>query len=333
MVCAGERWCTTQDMRGGGDDDRHRAGSPPPPRPDDTVVELTGVSKRYRQGDSDVVALDAVDLHVRRGEIVGVVGRSGSGKSTLLHVAGGLDRPDSGRVVVAGVDLAGCSLRMLARIRRRHIGFVFQFFQLVPGLTVRENVGLPLSLDGRADPARVDRILDQVGLRAQARRLPSELSGGQMQRVAVARALAAGPDVVLADEPTGNLDSATAATVLDLLTDQVRSAGTALVVVTHDPAAVARADRVLTVRDGRLHDGDPESTTARLSGTSTAGGPQAGGDGGPPTAADALAPTDTAHEHTGTKSARMGTGTGGAGVPDGASGTPSGREGTWAGAP
>ncbi len=221
----------------------------------DTVVALVGVSKRYRQGDSEVVALDGVDLRVRRGELVGVVGRSGSGKSTLLHIAGGFDRPDSGRVVVAGVDLGACSLRALARVRRRHVGFVFQFFQLVPGLTVRENVALPLALDARSDRGRVDDLLEQVGLVEQAGRLPGELSGGQMQRVAVARALVAEPDVVLADEPTGNLDSASAAAVLDLLDHQVRSAGAALVLVTHDPAAVARADRVLTVRDGRLHAG------------------------------------------------------------------------------
>jgi ABC-type lipoprotein export system ATPase subunit len=217
-----------------------------------TVLQLRGVCKRYRQGDTEVVALDGIDLTVAPGETVGLVGRSGSGKSTLLHVAGGLDRPDQGQVTVHGADPSRLSLADRARLRRRHIGFVFQFFQLVGGLTVRENVALPLALDGRADDKRVDELLVAVDLAAQAHRLPGELSGGQMQRVAVARALVARPSLVLADEPTGNLDTTTAAAVLDLLLHQVHAAGASLLLATHDAAAVARMDRALTVRDGSL---------------------------------------------------------------------------------
>jgi putative ABC transport system ATP-binding protein len=217
------------------------------------------VSKRYHQGATSVVALDGVDLVVRPGELVGLVGRSGSGKSTLLHVAGGLDRPDAGEVTVGGVALGACSRSQLARLRRRRIGFVFQFFQLVAGLTVRENVALPLALDGRRDhDGAVDALLHAVGLGEVAHRLPGELSGGQMQRVAVARALVGGPALVLADEPTGNLDSASADAVLSLLVDQARHRGAALVLATHDAAAVARMDRVVTMRDGRLDPGDEQ---------------------------------------------------------------------------
>lgn len=223
------------------------------------ALQLRAVSKRYHQGATSVVALDGVDLVVRPGELVGLVGRSGSGKSTLLHVAGGLDRPDAGEVTVGGVALGACSRSQLARLRRRRIGFVFQFFQLVAGLTVRENVALPLALDGRRDhDGAVDALLHAVGLGEVAHRLPGELSGGQMQRVAVARALVGGPALVLADEPTGNLDSASADAVLSLLVDQARHRGAALVLATHDAAAVARMDRVVTMRDGRLDPGDEQ---------------------------------------------------------------------------
>jgi len=219
-----------------------------------TVLSLRAVTKTYVQGGAPVVALGGVDLDVRPGEQVGLVGRSGSGKSTLLHVAGGLDRPDAGRVTVTGVDVGSLGRAQRARLRRRRIGFVFQFFELMGALTVRENVALPLALDGRAeDRRRVDELLAAVGLTAEADRLPAELSGGQMQRVAVARALVAEPALILADEPTGNLDTATADAVMDLLALQARDRGAALVVATHDHSAVARLDRVLTVRDGRLH--------------------------------------------------------------------------------
>ena len=217
------------------------------------LLELTGVSKRYHQGDDVVVALDDVDLTVGRGEALALVGPSGSGKSTLLHLAGGLDRPDAGTIRVDGRDLAGLSVGERARLRRRQIGFVFQFFHLVPGLTVAENVGLPLLLDGRRDRhGRVDDLLDRLGLAQRSRHESSQLSGGEMQRVAIARALVAEPALVLADEPTGNLDTAIGAVILDVLIGAVSEAGCALVMVTHDQAAAGRAGRTLHLRDGQV---------------------------------------------------------------------------------
>jgi ABC-type lipoprotein export system ATPase subunit len=220
-----------------------------------TVLALDGVSRSFRCGGEAVVALAGIDLTVAAGEFVAVVGKSGSGKSTLLHLAGGLAAPDSGRVLLGDRDMARLSARARAEVRRRHIGFVFQFFHLMPGLTVAENVALPLILDGaRSDghDARVVRLLEDVGLSHRADHLPGELSGGEMQRAAIARALVAEPGVVLADEPTGNLDSATGQEILDLLTRAVRQRQAALVMVTHDAAAAQRADRVLTLADGRL---------------------------------------------------------------------------------
>jgi len=217
------------------------------------LLEMQGVVKRYRRGDEDVLALAGVDLEVSAGELVALVGPSGSGKSTLLHVAGGLDVPDAGRVLVGGRDLAGLSVTERARARRRDIGFVFQFFHLLPTLSVAENVELPLLLDKRRRRGeRVRALLDRVGVAHRADHLPGELSGGEMQRAAIARALVAEPALLLADEPTGNLDSATGAGVLALLTEVVAEAGTALMMVTHDEAAAALAGRVLRLRDGRL---------------------------------------------------------------------------------
>jgi ABC-type lipoprotein export system ATPase subunit len=216
------------------------------------VLSLESVSKRFHRGREEVVALADVTITVDAGEFVAVVGPSGSGKSTLLHVAGGLDRPDRGRVVVGGRDLATLSVGDRAGLRRREIGFVFQFFHLIPTLSVAENVSLPLLLDGRRDGDRVDALLKRVGLAERAGHLPGELSGGEMQRTAIARALVAGPRLILADEPTGNLDSATGAEVFDALAGQVREASTTLVMATHDDAMARRADRVLHLRDGRL---------------------------------------------------------------------------------
>ena len=217
------------------------------------ALELRDVWKRYRQGGEEQVALAGVSLQVGLGEVVAVVGPSGSGKSTLLHVAGGLDEPDEGTVVVGGTDLRGLGAGARARLRRRSVGFVFQFFQLIPSLTAAENVELPLLFEGDRHAAATARaVLASVGLAAKATRRPAELSGGEMQRVAVARALVADPPLVLADEPTGNLDSATGTQVLDLLVSQVRDRGAAMVLVTHDPKAAARADRVVAVRDGRI---------------------------------------------------------------------------------
>lgn len=215
------------------------------------ALDIELVTKSYRQGANDVRVLDGVSLSIASGEFVALVGPSGSGKSTLLHLAGGLDKPDHGWVRVAGIDLSALGAGDLARLRRRQIGFVFQFFQLLPTLTVRENVELPLTFDGRR---KVDasELIERVGLGGKAERRPGELSGGEMQRVAIARALVAGAPLILADEPTGNLDSTNAAEVLDMLTEQVRQAGASLLLVTHDAAAAQRADRILALSDGRL---------------------------------------------------------------------------------
>lgn len=217
------------------------------------LLELVGVSKRYEQGGDAVVALNDVHLAVEPAESVALVGRSGSGKSTLLHLAGGLDKPDTGRVLLSGRDLATLSVGERARLRRREIGFIFQFFHLVPGLTVAENVELPLLLDKRRDVARrIPALLERVGLSHRASHQPGQLSGGEMQRTAIARALVAEPKLVLADEPTGNLDSTSGGLILDLLAEIVADSGAALVLVTHDPAAAARTGRALHVVDGRL---------------------------------------------------------------------------------
>jgi ABC-type lipoprotein export system ATPase subunit len=215
------------------------------------ALELDSVSKRYHQGAGDVVVLENASLRIGAGEFVSLIGPSGSGKSTLLHLAGGLDTPDSGRVHVAGIGLSSLGASALAQVRRRSIGFVFQFFQLLPTLTVLENVELPLIFDGKRS-SRAPELLERIGLGGKGDRLPGELSGGEMQRVAIARSLVAGAPLILADEPTGNLDSANAAEVLDLLTEQVRQSGAALLLVTHDAAAASRADRVLALQDGHL---------------------------------------------------------------------------------
>jgi ABC-type lipoprotein export system ATPase subunit len=217
------------------------------------LLELRGVSKRYRQGAQEVVALEQADLDVEAGEFVAVVGPSGSGKSTLLHLAGGLDRPDAGTVGLGGRDLGTLSLGERAKLRRREIGFVFQFFHLIPTLSVAENVELPLLLDRvKAPQGAVTELLDRLGIGHRAKHRPSELSGGEMQRTAIARALVTRPQLLLADEPTGNLDSATGVVILDVLAAAVADDGVALVMVTHDAGAATRAHRVLHVRDGRL---------------------------------------------------------------------------------
>jgi ABC-type lipoprotein export system ATPase subunit len=219
------------------------------------LLRFEGVSKRFHRGTEEVVALDEVDLSIESGEFLALIGPSGSGKSTLLHLAGGLDQPDGGRVLLGDRDLAALSIGDRAKLRRREIGFVFQFFHLIPTLTVRENIELPLLLDGAKSNGRTSDLLDRVGLGHRAAHLPGELSGGELQRAAIARALVAGPQIILADEPTGNLDSATSETVLALLAEQVKDSGAALVMVTHDRDVAARAPRMHTLRDGKLQDG------------------------------------------------------------------------------
>jgi ABC-type lipoprotein export system ATPase subunit len=216
------------------------------------LLQFEGVSKRFHRGTEEVVALDNVDLRIEAGDFVALIGPSGSGKSTLLHLAGGLDQPDSGRILLGERDLASMSIGDRAKLRRREIGFVFQFFHLIPTLTVAENVELPLLLDGVKSNGRTAQLLERVGISHRASHLPGELSGGELQRAAIARALVAGPKVILADEPTGNLDSATSEAVLALLAEQVVESGAALVMVTHDRDVAGRAPHVHTLRDGRL---------------------------------------------------------------------------------
>lgn len=220
---------------------------------DAALLEMRNVAKVYLRGREEVRALDGVNLRVAAGELVGLVGPSGSGKSTLLHLAGGLDVADSGTVAFDGRDMAGLSPGDRARLRRRDIGFVFQFFHLLPQLSVAENVELPLLLDGqRRRHRRVVELLQRVGLADRAAHRPGELSGGEMQRAALARALINEPRLVLADEPTGNLDSANGAAVLDLLSQLVTERATALVLATHDTSVSQHASRIVRVHDGAI---------------------------------------------------------------------------------
>lgn len=230
------------------------------------ILELTGVGKIYGSGRMEVAALTDISLRVRVGELIAIMGPSGSGKTTLLALAGGLDQPSSGRVLVEGIDLAGLGLADLARLRRRRIGYVFQQFNLIEGLTGAENTSLPLELDGMAKgPAReaAVRALGLVGMEALADRFPDELSGGEQQRVAIARAIVGDRILLLADEPTGALDSLTGEAVLQLLRGHCDRGGSGIL-VTHDARYAAWADRVLFLRDGRVVDqtdatGGPES--------------------------------------------------------------------------
>ncbi len=219
------------------------------------LMEGVGLSKTYRRGGDEVVALIDLAIAVEPGELVAVMGPSGCGKSTLLHLLAGIDTPSAGHVLLEGDDLGGLDADGRAALRRTRMGLLFQGHALLPGLTVVENVALPLALAGVARPARTARaatLLAMVGLAGRAGDLPDDLSGGQRQRVALARALANSPAIVLADEPTGSLDSATARGVLDATIGLLRERGTALVMVTHDSRAAARADRVIRLRDGRI---------------------------------------------------------------------------------
>ena len=221
----------------------------------DVLVRGEGLTRHYGMGKSEVPALDLVDLTVRRGEFVALVGASGSGKSTLLNMLGGLDRPTGGRIVIEGVSLGETSEAELVHHRRRRIGFIFQSFNLLPTLTALENVEMPMMLAETGRAARRQRalaLLDSVGLAARAEHKPNELSGGEKQRVAIARALANEPTLLLADEPTGNLDSRTGTAVLDLLCRILRERGLTMLIVTHDMQVAAKADRILTMRDGRI---------------------------------------------------------------------------------
>jgi len=221
------------------------------------MIHLANVAKAYRQGTSAVHALGGVSLEVPKGQFLALMGPSGSGKSTLLHLIGGLDAPDSGSIGVGGQELSRLSDDELTVFRRRHIGFVFQFFNLLPTLTAEENVALPLLLDGksmREVRPRVDTVLERVGLEGRRSHKPDALSGGEMQRVAIARALVVEPMILLADEPTGNLDSKTGEDILQLIRETAERAAQTVVMVTHDPRAAAYGDRIVTMCDGRITD-------------------------------------------------------------------------------
>ena len=218
-----------------------------------TILETKDLRKVYGSGDTEVRALDGVDLTVEKGEFVAVVGTSGSGKSTLLHMLGGLDRPTSGTVAVDGRDIFALKDEALTIFRRRKIGFVFQSYNLVPVLSVWENIVLPIQLDGaKVDRAYVERIIETLGLEAKLQNLPNNLSGGQQQRVAIARALAAKPAIILADEPTGNLDSATSLDVMGLLKVTAQKFSQTIVMITHNEELAQMADRIIRIEDGRI---------------------------------------------------------------------------------
>ena len=218
------------------------------------MISLTGVSKHY-SGKRQVVALDQVNLHIERGEMVSIVGPSGSGKSTLLNLIGGLDRPSSGEISIDGKTVGGLSDDELTRLRREKIGFIFQFFNLLPSLTCLENVSLPLHLQGlprRDIQQRATKLLELVSLSHRLTHLPDELSGGERQRVAIARALAFSPPVLLADEPTGNLDTKTGADVLKLIRELHETLETTVLIMTHDPGVAESCPRTITIRDARI---------------------------------------------------------------------------------
>ena len=218
-----------------------------------SILETRNLRKIYGSGDTEVRALDGVNLSVDSGEFVAIVGTSGSGKSTLLHMLGGLDRPTSGSVIVDGKDIFSLKDEALTIFRRRKIGFVFQSYNLVPVLNVRENIVLPIQLDGRqVDEDFLDKIVNTLGLEKKLESLPSQLSGGQQQRVAIARALAAAPAIILADEPTGNLDSRTSQDVLSLLKVTSQKFAQTIVMITHNEEIAQTADRIIRIEDGRI---------------------------------------------------------------------------------
>jgi len=222
-------------------------------QPNGEVVAADDVSRRYGEGETAVDALREVSLHVARSQLTTVMGPSGSGKSTLMHILAGLDRPTSGTVAIDGTEITKLDDTELTKLRRNHIGFIFQFFNLLPMLTAEENITLPLVIAGeKIDRAWLEELVNSVGLKDRRTHRPSELSGGQQQRVAIARALVSKPTVVFADEPTGNLDSKTGGEILELLRQAVQDRGQTTVMVTHDPRSAAIADRILFLADGNI---------------------------------------------------------------------------------
>lgn len=218
----------------------------------DAILITKQLTKHYGQGDSLVKAVDCVDIEITRGEFAAITGKSGSGKSTLLHLLGGLDTPTSGDIIIDGENIVSLSEERLAVFRRRKVGFIFQAFNLVPSLNVWENIILPLGLDGRRpDQEYIHDILDTLGLKEKIHNLPNTLSGGQQQRVAIARAIASKPAIILADEPTGNLDSQTGSEVMQMLKVSAAKYGQTLVVITHDEDIAQTADHIILIEDGK----------------------------------------------------------------------------------
>jgi putative ABC transport system ATP-binding protein len=234
---------------------------------DEPALQARGLAKVYGEGETAVHALDGVDIDIGRGEMVAIMGPSGSGKSTLLHLLGALDTPSSGEILLGGARYDGLGDSGLTKLRRDKIGFVFQFFNLLASLSAEENVLLPALIAGRRDEATRERareLLGRVGLGERAHHLPAELSGGEQQRTSIARALLTEPEIVLADEPTGNLDTRSSQEVLGLLRELNEAEGQTLVLVTHDPAAAAIAGRVVFLRDGRIAGEVPGGSTQRV---------------------------------------------------------------------
>ena len=217
------------------------------------IVSATDVTRRYGEGDTAVEALRGVSVEIATGRLTAVMGPSGSGKSTLMHILAGLDRPTGGSVEIGGTEITTLGDSDLTKLRREHIGFIFQFFNLLPMLSAEENIVLPLTIAGeKPDKAWLEQLIESVGLNDRRTHRPSELSGGQQQRVAIARALVSKPSVVFADEPTGNLDSKTGGEILELLRQAVQDAGQTTVMVTHDPRSASIADRILFLADGNI---------------------------------------------------------------------------------
>jgi putative ABC transport system ATP-binding protein len=217
------------------------------------LLKTAYLTKTYGTGEASVKALKATDLVIEKGEFTAIVGPSGSGKSTLLHLLAGLDEPSAGHVYINGADIYSMSEKELSRFRRRNIGFIFQFFNLIPILSVEENIKLPLLMDGKkVDEDYINELMEILDIKNRKTHLPGEISGGQQQRVSIARALSNKPSIIFADEPTGNLDSKNSKEVLDLLTMSVKKYNQTLVMITHDPQVAACADRIITIADGEV---------------------------------------------------------------------------------
>lgn len=220
---------------------------------EEIILKAENLTKVYGKGEAAVKALDDVSLEIRKGEFAAIVGQSGSGKSTLLHILGAMDYPDSGKLTVDGTDVFSMKDDGLAQYRRRKVGFVFQFFNLLPVMTAKENILVPLSLDSKkADEEYLAALAETMGISDRLSHYPHQLSGGQQQRVAIARAMIAKPSVILADEPTGNLDSASGKEILSLLKKTIKQFGQTLILITHDSSVAAEADRIITISDGKI---------------------------------------------------------------------------------